>query len=240
MTRRAAQLAFQRLTSLLIGVLCVATIGALPWGGTVLLGCGAVLTYAVWPVQATAAQFQYARGPAVVVPDLLALALISFFAGLPFVAGRSEGTVLHPSLALLWPMAAVFVALPVLTWRRAVFGLTVGDDGLVIEGGTGSRRIGFDRIAALRPWRRDLLAGVRPLVPLLVSAGQFGTAGAVLVARESRGVMLCLCDGTRLAIPGDGLERGLQRLRDACEARAIPFEPGPCPVPHSKPHPQEV
>lgn len=230
MDHRARHLAAQRVVSIALGIACVASFGALAWVSSVLIGVAAVAVYVFWPLPAPRAQYRYAAGPAVIVPDMLGLVLIALLAGMPVVAGRSDATLLHPSALLLWPMAALFVSLPVITWRRAGFGLDIRAGSIGLETGLGYRDIPFDRIAALRSWRRDLLRHVRALVPFLTALGQPGAAGAILVSRESLGVMLCLRDGSSIVIPGDGLETGLARLKAACAAQGIPFRAGPCPA----------
>lgn len=222
MTDRGFHMAAQRVVSLLLGVGFVGTLGGVPVAiSAVLLGL-VIVAYALWPVSAAEdGAIRYTPIKAVIIPDVLGTLLIAFFFGLPFVAGRSEGMIWHPSVAVMWPMGMIFLSIPVIAWRRAVFALTLGPDRIKVDTGMRRRVFRFDQIEAVVPWQQDLVKGLRGLAPFLVSIGQPGAAGALLVSRPSRGIMLKLRDGTVFAIPGDGLERGIARVLAVCGAQGV-------------------
>ncbi|SMX48725.1 hypothetical protein [Maliponia aquimaris] len=221
MTKRGMHMALQRALSLAAGIGFVATLGALPLLGSLAVLALALGLYAFWPVPAApAGAFRYRRGPAVVIPDLMGLVLVSAFVGLPLLVSRIEGA-LHPSALLVWPLGAVFVSLLVIGWKRGVFALELGAEALRADTGLRHRAWRYDQIAAVEPWRSDLVRPVRPLAPLLVAAGQPGAAGALMVSRPGRGVALVHRDGTRWPIPGDAFEDGLKALLTACAARGV-------------------
>lgn len=226
MTGRGVDLLWQRVVALGLAIGCVASFGGMPWWGSALIGGLAVLAYAYWPVAGLRqGALRYARGPAVIGPDWIGIVIVALFAGMPFVAGRSEGTLLHPSLVLTWPMAALFLALPVIGWRRGAFALWITDQGLEAETGLARQSIRFEQITEVRPWRRDLVKYLRLLARPLVAIGQPGAAGALLISRESTGISLALTDGAVFTIPGDGFEPGLKQVLAACAAAGVRIDP---------------
>lgn len=227
MTRRGRRFATQRIVSLAAGIGGVASLGQFHWSVSVAILLAGLAAYFLWPVGAPPeGALLYDRGPAVIGPDLLGIVLVSGFAGLPFFAGHLSGVFLHFSAFILWPMAALFLSLPIIGWRRGCFAILIAPEGISMDTGWRQIALEFDDIASIGPWRRDLVRFVRPLAPLLIAAGKFGTAGALMVSRESHGVALTLASGKKFAIPGDGFETGIRRLLETARQHGIPVAPG--------------
>lgn len=156
----------------------------------------------------------YERGPAVIGPDLLGLALFTVFLMLPLLAGRIEGVGLHPSALLAWPMALAGVALLAVGAWHASFWLELLPDRLILHDWRQERRLQADEIVRVEPWRRGLPGWVKGgLAPTLALAGRPGQAGPLLLARDTTGLALYRADGTGLHIALDGLGAGRRRLR---------------------------
>lgn len=175
------------------------------------LACTAYL----WPGPGCpAGTLRMSRVQAVLLPDLLGFALIGFFFGLPFLIGGGD---LHPSAWLLWPMAGLFTALPLLAAAASAFGLRLDEQGAEIDSWRRRARLDWGDIASAAPHRRGLPAWLRRLAPFL-AAGNPTVAGAVLLARDSTGTALMTLDGRRFVIPREGFERGHAALLRALAA----------------------
>lgn len=221
-TKRGVHMALQRLLSVAFGIGFVTSLWALPWVGSLALLVLSLAIYVFWPVPRPAeGAMLYRRGPAVIGPDLMGLVIVSGFIGMPLLVSRLEGG-LHPTVLLVWPLGAIFSALLVIGWKRGVFALRITPDGLQADTGLRHVFMSFRDIAAIEPWRGDLVRWFRPLAPLLVASGNPGAAGALMVSRESRGVALVRRDGTRWIIPGDAFEAGQAALLKACAEHGVP------------------
>lgn len=169
----------------------------------------AVLIYAVTR-RKTQAALRYAAGPAVIGPDWLGLVWGAVFLALPlWTADAAPG--LPPSVWLLWPMAGAGLIFLWIGWRADTFGLDPGAEGLDLRRGLGRLHLPYAEIRAHRPWRRDLPRWMRALAPLLAS-GRPTAAGAVMLARPRRGMMLELHDGEQVVIETDALLPGPEPL----------------------------
>lgn len=215
--------ASQLLRRVLAGAcLCAALLGAgvvAAWKAVLLAGLGLAL-YAFWPpVRVRPGALVLRRGPAILGPDLIGFGLLAFFVALPVWVGRSEGVAgLHGSALLIW---AMLPAPLVILWAGAAsacFAVSVGDDGLTVAGMGRTRSPAWDEIAGWRRWRRGLPRFLRFLAPFLSPTA----AGAVLLARDSTGVELCLADGSRLRLPHEGFERGEARVIEALREHGVP------------------
>ena len=183
----------------------------------------AVVVY-VWPgVRRPDETLRMSRLRAIVLPDLLGFALIAFFLGLPILLG---GGGLHPSAWLLWPMAALFGALPAIAAGSAAFGLRLTDTTVEVDTWRRCVRLAWHDIAQATAYRRGLPTWLRRLGPLL-AAGNPTAAGALMLARDSIGTVLHARDGRRFVIPLDGFETGHAALLRALAAQGLARPPTP-------------
>ncbi len=172
----------------------------------------------LWPgVPRPAGTLRMARVQAVILPDLLGFALIGFFFGLPFLIGGGD---LHPSAWLLWPMAGLFTALPMLAAVSSAFGLRLEEQGPQIDTWRRCTRLGWGDIASAKPHRRGLPVWLRRLAPVL-AAGNPTASGAILLARDSTGTELTTQDGRRFVIPREGFEQGHAALLRVLAAQGL-------------------
>lgn len=167
---------------------------------------------------------RYDRWAAVIVPDWLGMLAAGLLLALPLWANDADA--LHPSAWLLWPMALLLLALPVIAARRDAFALRVAPDALELRALARRRRLPFDAIARITPWRRDLPGWLRRLAPLGLALGQPGATGAVMLARPSTGLALHLTDGRRVVIPCDGFAAGRRAILRAARDHGVPAPSG--------------
>ncbi|GEM_PF-2991256 len=157
--------------------------------------------------------FVYAAASAIVIPDLLGFALVAVFLCIPVWAtpGWPATGALNPAAWLLWPMAGLSAGLIYIAWRADSFAVSLTAAGLKITQGLWHWDLPYAEISQVRPWQRDLPRWMRALVPLLVFFGRPGPAGAIMLARERRGIELVLaapptpapaCMTRRIAVPG--------------------------------------
>lgn len=209
------------LACLLAGLVAWPRLGGL-WGAALI--AMAVGLYAVGRRQASG-DFVYAKSAAIVIPDWLGLVLSAVFLAVPIWAAPDwpGGASLHPSVWLMWPMALVGLSILYIGWRSESFALTLSADTLEISRGFRRIRLPYAAIISARPWRRDLPRWMRALVPLLVIAGRPGPAGAVMLARVSKGIALQISDQSRWVIETDGLTPGASRLIRDLKAHGVTF-----------------
>ncbi len=202
------------------------------WVGIGLIVFGLVI-YAIFPAPKPDKEaMRYARGPAVIGPDLLGLALTGLFLALPvwIALGEAhygeEAPLVHGAAWLVWPMAAFSASLLVVGVKYASFRLVIEEDGLRLTTARARRFIPFEAIASVAPWKRGLPKFVRSLVPLLLAMGRPGPAGAVMLARDTTGIALKLTDGTSIKITADAFEKNTKRLLKVLRERGVGFEAG--------------
>jgi len=149
---------------------------------------------------------RYARGPAVIGPDLIGYMLTTIFLALPFLIGI-------PGTAWMFaPMALVSMLLLVLSAWYASFYLVLGPDEIVLHTLRRSRRVSPGDITGVSAYKRGLPKWMRKLVPFLVMGGAYGAAGSVMLARDETGMELRFADGTRQKIPAQGFEKHFKVL----------------------------
>lgn len=202
------------------------------WAGIGLIVLGLVI-YVVFPAPKPGKDaLRYARGPAVIGPDLLGLALTGFFLALPVWIALGEArygeaaSLVHGAAWLVWPMAAGSASLLVVGVKYASFRLVIEDDGLRLTTARTRRFIPYDAITSVAPWKRGLPKFVRGLVPLLLAMGRPGPAGAIMLARDTTGIELKLTDGKPVRITADAFEKNTKRLLKVLRERGICFEAG--------------
>ena len=240
MTGRGICLALIRLIVLFVLVFSLLTLEAGRLGPAVVLAAAAVLIYAFAPRPALPnGAMTYHRLSAVILPDWMGLILTSLMLVLPVWAGPSQGvpTLLHPMAWLLWPMAAVFASFSVIAWRRDCVFLCLDDAGLTLDTGWRHLSIPWSQITRVSLWRRGLPRWMRRLVPLLVASGNPGPAGAILLARDSHGMVIERATAPGVILPLGGFEAHLRALASAFQARAIPVAPGALPGTRPSPEP---
>lgn len=145
--------------------------------------------------------FTYAAASAIVIPDLLGFALVSVFLCIPiWTAPGWPGTgALNPSAWLMWPMAGLSASLLYIAWRAESFAVSLTPAGVEMTRGLWRWHLPYAEIRHVQPWRRDLPRWMRALVPALLFLGRPGPAGAILLARERRGIELTLAGPPRRA-----------------------------------------
>ena len=194
---------------------------------------GALAVYLAIPrAVRPASALTYDLLPAVYGPDLVGFLLTGVFFALPFWARMGEpylwadfGVLVHPSALLVWPLALIAVAILWFSAQYASFWLVIEDGGLRI-GRLGTVRIvAFSSIVEVRPMRRGLPKWFRWLTPLLVAAGKFGAAGAVLLARDTTGITLVLDDRSEISIPQEAFEKHMRRVLSSLRKKGVVFAP---------------
>ncbi len=195
------------------------------WGWAVgLIGAGlAVYAVARRPGRG---DFTYAAASAIVIPDLLGFALVGLFAAFPVWATPDLGSgALHPSVWLMWPMALLSTSLPFIAWRSESFALRLTSEALEMTRGVACWHVPYAEISGVGPWRRDLPRWMRAVVPFLLATGRYGPAGAVMLARERRGIALRVRGHPDLIIETDSLHPAGSKLLKALSQRGIPGLP---------------
>lgn len=191
----------------------------------------AVGLYAVFPLPGHGpGALRYGRMQAVVIPDWLGFVLTGLMIALPFWAAETGAA--HPSAWLCWPMALFFASLIVVGWHYDCRAVTIRDAALEIETGRQNMTLPYASIARVAPWRRGLPKWLRALAPLTLSLGSPGTAGAIMLARDSSGFALERAGGRPVVIPADAFRDGARAILAACMAHGVPVAPG---LSHLKP-----
>lgn len=98
------------------------------------------------------------------------------------------------------------------------FRLRIDEDGLLLTRLSGETRLPWPEMIGWKPWRRGLPEVVRKVVPFLPP----GSAGAILLARDSTGIEVHLQDGRRYRLPREGFEHGHKQLLHAFVAQGVP------------------
>lgn len=227
MTRNGLYLALLRLC---VFALVMAGLLALPeWMWGLAFFGAAILVYALVPrPRRPEGALTYERAPAIVVPDWLGLIAGGVLTVLPFWAARGSGWdgPLHPMAWLVWPVAAPFVGLMAIAWRNEAYSLVIGSSEVTAHTGLGARVIAFDQITGVAPWRRGIPRVLRFLTPVLIATGHYTQAGALILARDSVGVLL-ECKGVRpLLVKADGFEKPTRTLVRTLHAQGIPLAAG--------------
>lgn len=138
---------------------------------------------------------------------------------MPNWIGRGEGTEgLHGSASMIWIMAAGSSFLLFVGATANCFRLRIDEDGLLLTRLTGETRLLWPEMIGWKPWRRGLPGVVRKVVPFLPP----GTAGAILLARDSTGIEVHLQDGRTYRLPREGFEHGHKQLLHALVAHGVP------------------
>lgn len=168
------------------------------------------------------------RLPAVVIPDILGFALTSFFFATPVWFGGGAGNLaagIHPMAVLTWPMACGSLVILAVAANHASAWLRIEEDGLLLASARQIQRIPYGAIIRVEPWSRGLPAWMRALAPWLAATGHYTAAGAIAVARDSKGVRLRLVNGRSAVIERDGFESPYRQALAALVAHGVPFEP---------------
>lgn len=230
LTNRGWMEAVRRLVTLCL--FCVAAAGLpvftsqLFWG---LLVAG-VIFYFVWPkLKRDEAARSYDKGPAIIIPDFLAIALVSLFFAMPFWAAASSSLqtdLLHPSAYLLWPMAILCLSILAIGWWYACSAITLEKSVVLVETPTRIRPVPYDEIIIVKPWKRGLPRWLVAMAPIFVSFGHYSLAGGLLIARDSSGIELEMKDGSSQVIHSDGLEKPVADLLARLEEHDIAMARG--------------
>ncbi|WP_101069253.1 hypothetical protein [Roseovarius salinarum] len=224
MSRKGIALAMQRgvaFTVVVLSLVGFAVSGVAGAAGLLL----AVVVYAWFPTPEDRLDgWRYDRLPAVIMPDWLGFIAGGVLIALPVWGAGGAG--LHVSAWLTWPMAAVFLVLPVIGWSYACFQVRIGETGLHVEDGWGQDEIPFAEIERIVPWRRGPARWLRWAAPVALFAGQPGSAGAMMLARDSTGFAILRRDGRRLPVPASAFDRGARAILTACARHGVPVAGG--------------
>lgn len=224
MTRRGLYFAVLRVSVIVLWCAGLLALGRGFWLLAGIAAASAVAVYTFWPRQIVPQEtMTYNRFSAIIGPDWLGILFGGVMIVLPFWAASDltgDGWV-HPMAWGLWPMAALCLSFTAIGWRHEAFILTIGEDGLSIDTGTQHLAIAWDSIDDVRPWRRDLPAWMRSLAPLLATSGHFLQAGAIMVARESRGMVIRQAGRKPVVIGIDAFEANAKRLMSEFLKRGI-------------------
>lgn len=215
---------------LCIGLAVLPVAGA--WTSSAFL-VAALAVYLVVPRAARpASALTYDLVPAVYGPDVVGFLLTGVFFALPFWARMGEpylwgdfGVLVHPSALLVWPLALIAATIFWFSAQYASFWLVIEDEGLRINRLGSARFVAFSSIVEVRPMRRGLPKWFRWLTPLLIAAGKFGAAGALLLARDTTGMTLVLDDGSEISIPQEAFEKHMRRVLSALRKKGVVFAP---------------
>lgn len=184
----------------------------------------------------------YERIPSVYGPDFLGLFMTAFFVALPFWARMGDdalwaefGVLVHPAALLTWPLALVTGAILLVAAHYASYWLLFLKDGIRISDWRTERDISWSDIREVTPYRRGLPKWMKWLTPLLVLRGHYGSAGALLLARDTVGMALNLKDGTTIAVVENCFEKPYRILMRKLVEQNIPIAEGLHPKRRSRP-----
>ena len=182
-----------------------------PSRGTGLILIGLALgTYAGLPRRRLrSAGLMYSRTGAVVLPDLLGLAIAVFFFALPiFVLGKAAPGQ-HPwsadggwiwLTAISWSLATCGLALLAVGFRYATQEIVLTDEALIVARAFGSRRYPWHTMEACAPYRSSRGTVVGLLLILFARGPGMGGQGLLVASNAERGVEVRMRDGRRLCI----------------------------------------
>ncbi len=156
----------------------------------------------------------YNRASAVVIADWMGIVLGSLMLALPVWAApeMSDSAGVHPMAWLVWPMGLGFLSFSVIAWYYDCFTLEITAQGLRIETAWRHDSIAWADIERVGPWRRDVPRWMRRLVPMLVMTGNPTQAGAILMARDSKGMSIERKGAAPFVISVGGFEENAKRL----------------------------
>lgn len=227
MSRRGFLLALLRV---LVFALILTGLIALPhWLRALPFWIAAIAIYGFWPRPALPDRaLCYEWATAIAGPDWIGFLFGGTLTVLPIWIARaeSEAGLIHPVAFLVWPIAMILLALPVIGWRNDAYHLVLSSQSFTVHGGSTSRTIRFDAVVKVKPWQRGLPHWLRYLVPFLVASGHYSQAGALLLARDSSGVELELKSGQPVVIKADGFEAPTRALMAQLKLAGTPMARG--------------
>jgi len=214
------------IVALLVG-LGFAMAGAWPWTAVAALAVLAIATYVFFPrPKPPPGALRYDTGPSQTGPDWLGFVLSGLFFAIPVWAARAEPFfgAIHPSALLTWPLALLSVSFWLIGAVYAAYWIVIDERGLVVRSAFAERRVAFGDIRRVTPYRKSLPRWLVALSPLLVARGQFGAAGALMVARPRRGIVIEHSSGERIAIASDSFDKPMKEILAALAAHGIALE----------------
>jgi hypothetical protein len=221
-----SELSRRAIVALIVG-LGFAMAGAWPWTAVVGLAILAVVIYIVFPrPKPPPGALRYSTGPSQTGPDWLGFVLSGLFFAIPVWAARSEPFfgAIHPSALLTWPLALLSIAFWLIGAVYAAYWIVIEADGLRVRAAFTDRRVAFRDIRRVTPYRKSLPRWLMALSPLLVGRGQYGAAGALMLARPRRGIVIEAADGGRIAIASDSFETQMKKIMAALAAQEIALD----------------
>ena len=214
----------RRILVMVILIVALTTIGYGRYLPGALLLAAALAIYIYLPaVTPPAGALRYDAGKSQVGPDWLGFVLSSLFFAFPVWAAISEpnwGTI-HPSSVVLWPMALLFSSFWIIGALHASYWIRIEPHGLKISSAFSLRSVSFDTIKAVRRYRRGLPKWLYLLTPFMMAKGQYGGAGALLLARDRTGMELVLKDGKTLSIADSGYDEEIVEILQALDRNKV-------------------
>jgi hypothetical protein len=131
---------------------------------------------------------------------------------------------IHPSAVLTWPLALISIAFWLIGAVYAPYWIVIERDGLLVRSAFAERRMPFSDIRRVRPYRKTFPRWLVALSPFLIARGNYGTAGALMLARPRRGIVIEGKNGDRIAIASDSFEKPMEKIKSALAARGIAIE----------------
>lgn len=191
--------------------------------GAAIIALSVLVYFALPPVEIPEGALRYAAGKTQVAPDWIGFVLTSVFVTVPIWAAISEPNwgPIHPSSVVLWPMALVVSSFWIIGALYASYWILVGRNGLVISSAFRQREVAFDAVKSVRRYRRGLPKWLVLFAPLMISKGQYGGAGALLLARDRTGMELVLKDGRRIPIADSGYDAEIIQILRPLAQRGV-------------------
>ena len=166
----------------------------------------------------------YGRGQSQTGPDWLGFILSSLFFVFPVWAAISEpnwGT-FHPSSIMLWPMALIFSSFWIIGALYASYWIEIKPSKLLISSAWSRQNISYSNIKRVRRFRRTIIPKwMKILLPFMLMKGQYGGAGALLLARNTTGMELVLKNGHSVLIPDAGFEAESLQILSALDKHGV-------------------
>lgn len=218
---------FRRVIVALIVGFALAMAGAWQWAVVAALAALAIATYIYFPrPKPPPGALRYDTGPSQTGPDWLGFALSGLFFAIPVWAARAEPFfgAIHPSAVLTWPLALLSIAFWLIGAVYAAYWIVIDEAGLLVHSAFAERRVAFAHIRRVSPYRKSLPRWLVALSPMLVARGHFGAAGALMVARPRRGIVIEHDGGDSIAIASDSFDKPMKKIMAALAAHGIVLE----------------
>ncbi|WP_229738033.1 hypothetical protein [Sinisalibacter lacisalsi] len=218
----------RRLVVAMIVGLAFAMAGAWSWAVVAGLGVLAITIYRYFPRETPPPNaLRYDAGPSQTGPDWLGFVLSGLFFAIPIWAARAEPAfgAIHPAALLTWPLALLSVAFWMIGAVYAPYWIVIERDGLRVRSAFTERVVPFADVLRVYPYRRAIPRWLTALAPMLAGSGNFGTAGALMLARPRKGIVIEHRGGQHIAIASDSFEKPMEQIMAALKANGLSVDP---------------